>query len=211
MVSIGGIKKFILVNFLLLLSSAATVSFILPSKATTGGFIGVAYLLFKGLGLSSQYREGVTVGLIALSLNIPLLLYSYSAFGKGYFWKTLFGTLMMPIYISSFDYTLSYFNIKAPLINPYLSVTVGSAVVGLTIALLMVMNGSTGGTDIIAKILNHSFHKITLGFGTIIANLLVILFSTFILGEREAFLSIIAIALKGITIDLIIGSIELKR
>ena len=200
---------FILLNLFIILVAFAALMFIIPSKITSGGFMSLALLIHHFLG--SSYRAGFNVGVLAFLLNIPLLIYSYIYFRKDYFYKSCYGTLALPLFVSVIDKILEVSNIQIIEFNPYFSVAIGSIMYGIGIGGVMVLGGSTGGTDIVAKIINQYFGKIPIGRAIIISNTIILLLSLLIFGAKRAILSAIVILINGNLIDLVTKNLKINK
>lgn len=203
------IRIFILLNLFIISVAFAALIFIIPSKITSGGFMSLALLIHHFLGFS--YRAGFNVGLLSFLLNIPLLIYSYIYFGKDYFYKSCYGTLALPFFVSIIDKILDISNIHLVEINPYLSTVIGSIMYGIGIGGVLVLGGSTGGTDIVAKIVNRYFKKVSIGRAIIISNSIILALSLSIFGLKRALLSAFVIFMNGNIIDLVMKNLKINK
>lgn len=113
--------------------------FLLPNKLSSGGFTGIAtvfYYLFKW-----------KVGTVIFLLNLPLFILSYFKIGKDFFFKSLIGTLVLSI-------SVNYLEVVQPITNDkFLDCIFGGIIIGIGNALILRVNGSTGGTEIVTGII----------------------------------------------------------
>lgn len=122
---------------------------LIPLKLTTGGFNGIGMLIY--------YIFGVPVFVVSLLLNIPLFLISIKMLGTRYSFRTLLSMLTLSLML----------NVGAnwvPLTNDLLLAAVfGSTIIGIGIAIAIKGESTTGGTDLIAKIIQSKFKHLNLG------------------------------------------------
>lgn len=122
---------------------------LIPLKLTTGGFNGIGMLIY--------YIFGVPVFIVSLLLNIPLFLISIKMLGTRYSFRTLLSMLTLSLML----------NVGAnwvPLTNDLLLAAVfGSTIIGIGIAIAIKGESTTGGTDLIAKIIQSKFKHLNLG------------------------------------------------
>lgn len=196
------IINFLMLNFGLILLALTSVILFTPTNLTPGGLYSVSLIIFNLLGLVQ--RASTSVGIIAFLLNIPLLAYMWKKFGRESFLKNSYGALFFPIWIIIVDNIIQFlgFNISQP--NIYLTSILGGILQGAAIGIAIGAKGSTGGTDIIALIINNFLPFISVGRAIILINILIILSSFFIFGTLKALLSILSIFLTGYFVDLIL-------
>lgn len=92
-------KKYFITGFYLVLGCAlmgfATGQFLLPNQLSTGGFSGIATILY--------YFLNIDMGLTTIVLNIPFLLIAYKKIGKGFILRAISGTLLLSLFLSIFE------------------------------------------------------------------------------------------------------------
>lgn len=136
------------------LYAAAFVIFIEPAQISPGGVTGVAALIHFLLPWFST-------GVIILIINIPLFLIGLKSFGKQFVLKSLFATVSLSFAIDIFGYFLPRYRGDAILSSLFAGVLTGVA-----LSLVMLRGFTTGGIDIIAKLILRS--KPFLSFGKIL-------------------------------------------
>ena len=119
------------------------VFFIVPHNIVPGGVFGFSIIV--------NYLINYPIGMIALCLNIPLLLWGIWVLGGGFGVKTVLSMVLGSVSIDGLTYLLG-----SPVITKDLLVSsmFGGGVIGLGIALVIRAGATTGGTDIIARILS---------------------------------------------------------
>jgi len=142
--------------------------FLLPHEITTGGVTGVAALIY--------FAYGIPVAITYLSINVVLLLFSIRMFGWKFSLRTIIGVLILTLFLS-----IAQNYIKKPLLvnEPFMACIIGGLIAGAGVGTVLSANGSTGGTDIIALIVNK-YRNITPGKAMLYSDLLIICSSYFL-------------------------------
>ena len=117
--------------------------FIIPHKIVPGGVFGLSIAVNSVINLS--------VGAIALLINIPLLIISAIALGSKTGIKTVAATIICPLFLDGFTYIFGNITFTDDIL---VSSLFGGGLIGLGISIVLYGNATTGGTDTIAKILN---------------------------------------------------------
>lgn len=117
-------------------------AFLIPSQITGGGISGVAAIFF--------FATKIPVAVTYLGINLVLLMLAVKMLGVGYGMKTIFGVAMVSLF-----FALLQGFIKDPLVKePFMATVLGGILSGIGTGMVFNGGGSTGGTDIIAKIYN---------------------------------------------------------
>ncbi|HEY5499787.1 MAG TPA: YitT family protein [Bacteroidales bacterium] len=155
-------KEYLTILVGLALYALGWTGFLLPHEITTGGVTGIGALIF--------FAKGVPVAVTYFLINIFLLILSVILFGWKFSVKTIFGVFTLTFFLS-----VAQSLITKPLLveEPFMACVVGGVLTGVGIGIVFTANGSTGGTDIIAKILNK-YRNITLGRGILYSDLIII-------------------------------------
>ena len=138
------LKDYVMIVVGLLIYSFGFCAFILPQNVVIGGYTGLASLFY--------YTFGIPVGPIIFALNIISLLVAYKIVGKRFVMRSIFGAFGLSAIVSIMQ-PMFPAAIVAP-DNPMMNVMIGGILCGLGLGLSFVHNGSTGGTDIIAAMVN---------------------------------------------------------
>lgn len=127
-----------------LIMAAGYVYFVVPYKIVPGGVYGIGIIL--------HYLFGVPTGLSGLVLNVPLLIIGLRVLGPHFGIKTVIGLIVTSLLID----VLTYFWGNAPLVDdPLLSAGFGGVLIGAGLGLIFRAKATTGGTDIVAQVLNR--------------------------------------------------------
>lgn len=140
----SGLKSYGLVLFGAVVLSIGYSLFIVPHKLVPGGVFGLSIVAFETLGMS--------IGVIALIINIPLLLWGTRVLGK----KTVLKTAFFMITSSLFIDTIAFLTNKAIIVDDILvSGIFGGLLVGTSIFIVKKGGATTGGSDIVARMLTE--------------------------------------------------------
>ena len=197
------VRTYLLITIGLLLTAWSLNAFLIPNRLAAGGVSGLATVIFH----SAQDR-GVTlpVGLQMLVMNIGLLAIALRARGWRYAAKTIYGIVVLSVFIDVF----------AP-VTPHLAegdyllaALYGGALSGFGMGLVFKAGGSTGGTDIVAQLLSR---KISLGQGQLLlaVDAFVILAAGITFGPELALYGAVAVFVMGATIDLVLEGLPVEK
>ena len=113
--------------------------FLLPNELSTGGFSGISTIVY--------YLLNFPLGTTILILNIPLLVIAYFKISKELFFKSIYGTVMLSVYVDIFDKIQPFTHDK------FLACIYGGILVGIGTAIILKSNGSTGGSDLLSYVI----------------------------------------------------------
>lgn len=160
---------------------------ILPHNIVSGGLTGICAIIYyatSGLfpDMFAMYGGSIPVWLTSLTFNLILLLIAYFTVDWRFCVRTLFGTLTLAMWYRIIPIR------DTPLIDdPVSACIVGGLAFGVALGVVMSNNGSSGGTDIVAKVVHH-YRDISLGRVMIICDL-VIIASSYMLPVPEQYLT----------------------
>lgn len=161
----------------LLVNVMAWQFFILPHHITGGGATGIAVIVFYAT------KGAIPVSVTYLAINVVLLLVAFKIVDKQFTLRTILGVGFMTLWfaIPMNDIFESIAGEKFPAFDPFMSVIIAGVAEGFGMAIAFTNNGSTGGSDIIAKIINK-YRDITLGRALIFIDIVIICSSIFVKG-----------------------------
>lgn len=189
------------IMFIGLLLIALEITYIMiPNNLVTGGIGGLAIIIHANL-------PQVPVGLIMTTLNIILFVIGFIFIGFEFGTKTIVSSLLL----SGMVWFLQTFHpIQKPLSDDILlQLILAMCMAAIGIALIFQQNGSTGGTDIIAKILNKYFH-LDMGKAVLTSDLLIVLASIFTFNIEIAMYGLLGLFLNGLLIDFVLQNLDRK-
>ena len=130
--------------------SVAVVMFITPAKMSPGGVTGIATVF--------DFLTGVPAGVTVFILNIPLLIIALLRLGKVFLLNTGIATVLMSI-----ELTVAEQFVKPYVVDNILSAVFGGIMMGFGLGLVFLRSATTGGFDIIIKLVNIKYPYITVG------------------------------------------------
>ena len=180
--------------------AAAVYFFLVPSHASVSSISGLGIVLsnFIPLPLSA----------ITMILNVVLLIIGFITCGKEFGVKTVYTSVMLPVFIGLFEILFSDFGSMTD--SQELDVLCYILVVSVGLSILFNRNASSGGLDIVAKIMNKYFH-IELGRAMSLSGMCVALSAALVYDKKTVVLSILGTYFNGIILDYFIFDNNKKR
>lgn len=169
------IRDYIIIAFAMLIGSVGLNVFLLPNHITMGGVGGIASILYWGFN--------IPVSLSYFSINILLLLIAYRTLGWRFCLKTLYAISLFAIFTRVIE-NMSGGDITLLNDQPFMAIVVGAFFMGGSAGLGLSCNGSTGGSDTIAAMVNK-YYNISLGHIILLCDLLIITSSYLVLRSWE--------------------------
>ena len=199
-----GLRKvfvdFTIITFGAVLAAAAIYFFMLPSHVAVGSASALAMVLGNFIPLS--------VSVITLIINVFLLILGFILIGPEFGAKTVYTAIMVPVAMGVFE--IVFPNFQSLTQDPLIDVICYILVVGMAMAILFSRNASSGGLDIVAKIMNK-YLKMDLGRACSIAGIVVALTSVFCYDTKTVVLSVLGTYFGGIIVDHFIFGLNIKR
>lgn len=172
------IKEYILIIGLSILSALSYLLFIVNNKFAPSGI--------NGLGVMLQYKLGFSIGYFSLIINIPLCILAFIFVNKSFAVKSFIYTLFYSIsFVLLSKVDLSRFAYDAGGTDTILPVLAASIVSGFIYGVVFRINASTGGTDIIAKLINKIRPEFNYVWIIFLLNVVVAAISYFVYGEED--------------------------
>lgn len=178
--------------------AVATSLFLLPNQLSSGGFAGIATILY--------YFLKIPMGISILAFNIPLFLFAGYKLGKRFFIKSIIGTI-------TFSLSIDILDKLTPLTQDrFLACIYGGIIIGLGTAIILKANSSTGGSDLISLLVKKYNSDIRTSNVIIIVDTIIVGLNVLFFREIEIGLySAIAIYLMGKMIDIIFEGIYFTK
>ncbi|WP_307757865.1 YitT family protein [uncultured Mediterranea sp.] len=167
-------KDYVMIALGMILYGIGWTVFLLPNDITTGGVPGIASIVYFATGLPVQY--------VYFSINFILLLLAIRILGWKFSIKTIFAVFTLTFFLSAIQQVTQGITLLDD--QPFMACVIGASFCGSGIGIAFSSNGSTGGTDIIAAIINK-YRDITLGKVMLICDLIIISSSYFVLKDWE--------------------------
>ena len=147
--------------------------FLLPNNITTGGVAGVSSILYWGTGIPVQASYSV--------INAVLLLIALRVLGLKFCLKTIYAVAVLTVGVGIVS---AYYTAHLLADQPFMAAIIGAVFCGCGVGLGLSANGSTGGTDIIAAIINK-YRDISLGRVIMLCDVVIITSSYLVLRDWE--------------------------
>ncbi len=181
-------KDYFYITLGLLLYTFGWTIFLLPYQIVTGGVTGIAAVIY--------YGTGIPIYLSYFLINAALLLAALKILGFKFMVKTIYAIIMLSVFLAlAQDWMIGEDGKMVQILGEgqdFMSLIIGCLFTGLSLAIVFLHNGSTGGTDIIAAIVNK-YHNISLGRVLIFVDLLIVGSSFFVFNAKPEFTTIDAV------------------
>ena len=195
-------KDYFTITIGLAIYALAWAMFLLPYQITTGGVTGIAAIIY--------YATGVEIQVSYFVINAVFLGFALKILGPRFSVKTVFAIFMLTFLLWLFQAVLKDADGQLPqLLGPgqdFMACVVGAGMIGLGIGLVFSANGSTGGTDIIAWIVNK-YRDVSLGKMMMYLDIIIISSCYFIFHDwRRVLFGFCVLFIMSIVIDYVINS-----
>ena len=167
-------RDYLMIALGLILYGIGWTVFLLPNDITTGGVPGIASIVFWATGFPVQYTYFL-INAVLLMLALKILGFKFSI-------KTIFAVFTLTFFLSLIQELTAGMHLLQD--QPFMACVLGASFCGSGIGIAFSSNGSTGGTDIIAAIINK-YRDITLGRVMMICDMIIITSSYFVLKDWE--------------------------
>lgn len=195
------IKEFCLINLGLALVAAGIHFFKVPNNFATGGVSGLAIII-------QYFIPSISVGPTMLLINLILLIVGFFLIGPAFGSKTVYSIVVLSgmVWLLNRIYPLAH-----PLTDDaLLELLLGIILPAVGSALIFNQNASTGGTDIVAKVLNK-LTSIDIGKALLVADFVITLLAGTVFGIRIGMYSFLGLILKGFLIDMLIEGLNIRK
>lgn len=195
-------KDYLNITFGLCIYALAWAMFLLPYQITTGGVTGIAAIIY--------YATGIEIQISYFAINAVFLGFALKILGPRFSVKTVYAIFMLTFVLWLFQYLLKDDAGNLPqLLGPgqdFMACVVGAGMIGLGIGLVFSANGSTGGTDIIAWIINK-YRDVSLGRMMMYLDIIIISSCYFIFHDwRRVLFGFVVLFIMSIVIDYVINT-----
>lgn len=173
--------------------------FLEPNGLNAGGI--------SGLAMSVVYLTDFgTVGLLTALINLPLFALGGIKIGKKFFFGSLVGALGVSLSLEIFAY------LPVPETEPLLAVIYGGVLIGVALGITFIAEASTGGSDIIVRLLKRKWQNVPIGRITMGFDLFVMLMTGLAFGDlSSALYTGLTVFLAGRVIDMVVYSFDYSK
>lgn len=192
------LRQYLIIFAGLVLTAYAISACYLPNKIVSGGVSGISTILY--------HMFKIPPGLSFALINAALLAVALFFLGKGFVIKTLAGASLLSLLVQLFSYL-------PPLTeNIFLATIFGAFLYGIGIGLTLVVGASTGGTDVLSRLLQCAFPHMKIGRLLLVTDLAVILASLIAFKNIDLTLwGIVALSISTFSVDWLIGKLNISK
>lgn len=194
------IKEFGMITIATAIVAAAVFFFLVPSHVSVGSISGLAIVIGNFVPLP--------ISAITMILNVALLIVGFIFVGREFGGKTVYTSILLPVVIGIFEKLFP--NNGSITADPFLDMICYVFVVSIGLAMLFNRNASSGGLDIVAKLMNKFLHM-DLGNAMSVSGMVVALSSALVYDKKIVVLSVLGTYLNGIVLDHFIFGFNLKK
>lgn len=194
------IKEFAIITIGTIIIGAGVYFFMLPSQVSVGSGAALAMVLSNFIPLS--------VSAITLIMNVGLLIIGFLLIGPEFGIKTVYCSVLLPLILGVFEQIFP--NFQSITQEPILDVLCNILLVGIGLSILFPRNASSGGLDIVAKLMNK-YLKIELGKAMAYSGMAVALSSALCYDSKTVVLSVLGTYFGGMLLDHFIFGVNIKR
>ncbi len=194
------VQDMAVITFATFIVAVAVFFFMMPNNLAIASIAGLAVVLQNFIPLS--------VATISLIFNVGLLIIGFIFVGREFGGKTVYTSVILPIFVGILEKLFPKYNGLTG--DPFLDMICYIFIVSIGLSLLFNHNASSGGLDIIVKILNKYLH-IDKGKAMSIAGMLVSLSAIFAYDTKTVVLSVLGTYLNGIILDYFLFGTNIKK
>lgn len=200
MINRRSIREFAIITAGTAIAAAAVYFFMLPSNLVVGSASALAMVIGKFVPLP--------VSVITFILNIGLLIVGFLLIGPEFGAKTIYTSILLPAMMGVYE--LAFPDFQSITGDAFQDMVCYILVLGVGLAMLFSCNASSGGIDIVSKLMNK-YLRMDLGKSMSLAGMLVAISSVFCYDAKTVALSLVGTYLSGIAIDHFIFGMNIKR
>ncbi|NLD34680.1 MAG: YitT family protein [Clostridiales bacterium] len=183
------VKQYALILIGCLIGAAAYPLFLVPNGIAPGGVTGVGMVL--------HHLFAWPVGMTSLLMNIPLFLMGYRSMGRAFVLRTLATTVL-------FSAMIDMLRMEPLTREPLLASVFGGAFLGIGLGLILRGGATTGGTDLLARVVHRKFSFISVGTFLFALDGAVIVLAGFTMGMEHAMYAMISVYITTKLLDAVI-------
>lgn len=187
------IRQYVMILLGCLIGAASYPLFLEPNFIAPGGLTGVTTIL--------NYYFGWPIGLTSLLLNLPLMVIGWKMISARFIVRTVLATLL-------FSALIDLMKFKPLIDDPMLASLFGGVLLGFGLALIIRGSATTGGTDLLARIVHRHQRAISIGAFLFAFDLFVILLAWIFLSAQHAMYAIICVFVSAKVLDQVLTGFD---
>lgn len=194
------IKEYMITTIGVIIVAFGIQYFYAPNGIAGGGLSGLALVI-------NNYIPVLSVGTIVFIGNLILFAIAFILVGGDFGLKTIYASFSISFVM---DFMEKVMHSHALTTNLPMAVFIGTLIIAFGLALAFSINASTGGTDILAKILNK-YSTLNIGIALLVVDLFVVVCGAIAFGLDKGFYSLIAVVINGVLVDKMIDIVTRFR
>lgn len=194
------LSEWFIITFGTVIAASAVFFFLIPSHLAVGSISGLAIILANFIPLK--------ISAITMGLNVALLVVGLILIGRDFGIKTIYTSVLMPVVLAVLE--ILFPDMQSIMGDVFLDMLLYIFTVSIGLAILFNRNASSGGLDIIAKLLNK-YLRMDLGKAMSLAGICTALTAALVYDAKTVLLSILGTYLNGIVLDHFIFGFNIKR
>ncbi|MCT8976426.1 YitT family protein [Clostridium sp. CX1] len=195
------VKEYSLITLGVLLVALSIELFLAPNKIAAGGVTGIAIII-------NNFLPKFNIGLLTLIMDIILQTIGFIVIGSQFASKTIYSSLSLSAFLWIIDKLISPSLVVTT--DLFLAAIFGTLMGGIGLGIVFNQNASTGGTDIIAKILNRFWH-IDMGKSLLLVDFIVTLLAALAFGIEAGLYSLLCVIMNGVVVDRVIEGLNVSK
>lgn len=199
--------RLLLRNLLMIAVGSAIFSlgfdlFLEPSGISCGGVSGIAMLI-----VYATKSKFLTVGILSALINLPLFFFGYHKIGKLFFFGSLLGMV-----VTSVGFDLFARILPIPKTEPLVAAIFGGVIIGAGLGIVFIAGASTGGVDIVARLLKLKFRNFPIGKILLCMDLCTAVATGIVYGEfNNTLYSVITLVLSSFVLDKVVYGMDYAK
>jgi uncharacterized membrane-anchored protein YitT (DUF2179 family) len=195
------LREYIVITIGIILLALSIECFLAPNKIAAGGITGIAIIV-------NNFFPNISIGILMLIMNIVLFIVAFIFIGSKFGAKTIYSSLSLSaiIWIMEKFYPGQFVITN----NLFLASIFGTLISGIGMGIVFNQNASTGGTDILAKILNKFIH-LDIGKALLSVDVIVSILAGATFGAEIGMYAILCVIMNGFVIDSVIEGLNVCK
>ena len=193
-------KEYVVITFGIILVALSVEYFYAPNNIAAGGVTGAAIVI-------NAIMPSLSIGILTLVLNVVLFVVAFAFIDGKFGVKTIYASLGLSVILWVIE---KFFNPVAVTNDLMMATVFGTLISAVGMAFVFNENASTGGTDILAKILNKFFH-LDIGKSLLVVDFVITFASALVFGINLALYSMLSVILLGIIVDRLIEGFNICK
>ncbi len=187
------IKSYLLITLGCIIYALSFTVFFQTNKLAMGGFTGLSQIINRFLPI-------LPIGVLVFVMNTPLMVIGFKKEGSKLLFASFYAITLSSLLIDGISALYTF-----PKTNELLACIFGSILLGMSLGIMMLQNSTTGGTELLARLLKYKIHNLSIGKVCLIIDVTVISIYALVFGKFESALyGIIAMYISSITMDAVV-------